>query len=115
MDVQGVFHDLYAPAFPAMQDRMVLVTVIEWDQQESGTQWLRIDMLDPDQTPVATVSGGTDVIPSPTPAPPRSRLVMPMDEVPFPTPGMYLFQLHVGEAVVPLAPLYLIENPDARE
>jgi hypothetical protein len=115
MDMVGVFHELYAPGFPAMQDEMVLATVLEWNAGENGRQGFRIDLLDPTQTPVLTISGETDVLPSPTSAPPRSRLVMPLKEIVFPAPGTYLFQLHLGEAVIALAPLYLIENPDARE
>jgi hypothetical protein len=47
-------------------------------------------------------------------APPQTRLVMPLADIVFPAPGTYDFELHVGDDVVRLAPLHLVENPDAR-
>ena len=46
-------------------------------------------------------------------APAQTRLVMPLEEIVFPAPGTYLFQLHVGDVVELLCPLHLVENPDA--
>jgi hypothetical protein len=115
LDLQGVFHQLYAPGFPAQQDRMTLVVVIEWDAGEEGKTEFRIDLLDPDATPALTINGHTDVGPSPAgEAPPQTRLVMPLADIVFPAAGSYDFVLHVGDDVVRLAPLHLVENPDAR-
>lgn len=114
-DVAGVFHQLYAPGFPAQQDRLVLATAIEWDQGELGRYDFRIDLLDPSRAPVLTISGHTDVgAQSSGEGPPQTRLVMPMQDVVFPSAGTFLFQLHVGEQAIPLAPIHLIEDPDAR-
>jgi hypothetical protein len=113
LDILGVFHQLYAPGFPAQQDEMVLVTVLEWNEGETDRQTFRIDLLDPTQTPVLTISGHSDVSPTPTgEAPPQTRLIMPLQDIVFPVAGGYLFQLHVGEAKVALGPLYLIEGQD---
>jgi hypothetical protein len=116
VDMHGVFHQLYAPGFPAQQDQMVLATAIEWNEGELGRQAFRIDLLDPNDTPVLTISGHTDVGPSAGgDAPPQTRLVMPLENVVFPTAGTYVFHLYVGEASTStaLAPLHVIENPDA--
>ena len=115
MDLHGVFHQLYAPGFPAQQDRMVLAVNVEWDAGEDGRQVFRIDLLDPSRTPTITINGHTDVSPTEDGTPPQTRLVMPLDGIVFPVAGSYLFQLHVGEAAVPLAPLHLVEDPTARE
>jgi hypothetical protein len=37
---------------------------------------------------------------------------MPMEGVIFPRAGTYIFELKVGEEIVPLAPLHLVENPE---
>ncbi len=114
LDVHGIFHQLYAPGFPAKQDEMVLALAIEWDEEGEGRQEFRIDMLDPSGSPALTVNGHTDVSARiPGEAPPQTRLVLPMREVIFPSAGTYFFRLEVGGEKVNLAPLHLVENPDA--
>jgi hypothetical protein len=114
MDVHGVFHQLYAPGFPAQQERMVLAAAIEWNEGETGKQDFRFDLLDPKLTPVLTISGHTDVGATPPgDAPPQTRLVMPLEGVVFPVPGTFVFHYYHGAADIPVAPLHLIENPDA--
>ena len=114
MDMHGVFHQLYAPGFPAQQERMVLAAAVEWNDGEVGRQQFRIDLLDPKQTPVLTISGHTDVGASAGgDAPPQTRLVMPLEGVVFPGPGTFVFHLYHGETETPIAPIHLIENPDA--
>jgi hypothetical protein len=114
LDAAGVFHQLYAPAFPAQQDRMVLAVAVEWDEGEAGKREFRIDLLDPARSPSLTISGHTDVTPSPEgEAPAQTRLVMPLEGVIFPGAGTYLFELHLDGDRVPLTPLHLVENPDA--
>lgn len=115
VDVTGIFTQLYAPGFPAQQDRMVLVAAIEWDAVERGQIPFSIDLLDPDRAPVGTISGGSEVRDVPDLAgPPQTRLVMPLENVVFPKEGTYEFELKVGDARQVLALLHLIENPDAR-
>lgn len=115
VDVGGIFHHLYAPGFPAQQDRMVLLLAVEWDPSEAGRRGFRIDLLDPSGSPVATISGHTDVSRHEAGLPlPQTRLVMPMDNVVFPTPGDYQFSLEVAGERTRLCPLYLMANPDAR-
>jgi hypothetical protein len=116
MDMHGVFHQLYAPGFPAQQDRMVLAVAVEWEGGEHGRQTFRIDLLDPTRTPSLTINGHTDITPTPPgEAPPQTRLVLPLEGIVFPAAGTYLFQLHVGEQAVPLAPLHLVEHEGAVE
>lgn len=114
VDVHGVFHQLYAPGFPAQQDRLVLAVAIEWDAGETGRREFRIDLMDPTGSPALTVSGHTDIeAAAEGEAPPQTRLIMPIDRVIFPAAGTYRFELHVGDERTPLSPLHLIENPDA--
>jgi len=113
LDVHGIFHQLYAPGFPAKQDRMVLALAIEWDLEEPGRRDFKIDLLDPAGSPALTISGHTDVTPrNPMESPPQTRLIMPVEGVIFPVAGSYIFELSVEEQTFRLAPLHLIENPD---
>lgn len=96
MDVEGIFNDLAAPGFPATQDRMVLVTTIEWDRGDSGRNKFRVDLVAPDGRPSLTVDGHTDVAPRPPDRPPpRTRLILPLENVVFPRAGRYSFEIRV--------------------
>lgn len=114
VDAHGVFHELYAPGFPAAQDRMVLATRVEWGPDEAGDQEFQIDLLDPSGSPTFTISGATNVWAwNGEGIPPRSDLFFTLPDVRFPVAGSYLFQLRVGVATVALAPIQLLEDPDA--
>ncbi len=114
LDAHGIFHHLFAPGFPAQQDRMVLVVVLEWEDAEAGRNNFRIDLLDTSGSPVLTINGHTDVSPRrEREPPPRTQLVMPLENVVFPAAGTYEFELHLGEARQKLVLLHLIEHPEA--
>jgi hypothetical protein len=90
LDITGVFHDLYAPGFPALQERMVLVLVLDWDRGDSGQYNMKAELVGPDGKPVLTVDGHSEVRPMPKDRPPaRTRLVMPLEKAVFPSPGRY--------------------------
>ncbi len=115
MDVHGVFHELLAPGFPAQQDQLVLVAVLEWEDGESGTQRFSIDLLDPSESPCGTLNVETDVLPrGARMAPPRTPLVFPIEGAVFPSPGSYEFVLRIDEARERLAGLQLIHEPSLR-
>lgn len=96
LDVHGVFHDLFAPGFPARQDRMVLVLVVEWDREDHGRYAFRVDLVDPDGRATASAEVETEVSPSPAPRPPsRTQLVSPLEDIVFPVPGTYRFRVRV--------------------
>ena len=111
LDVHGIFNDLYAPSFPAKQDRMVLVAVIEWDREDSGRHQFRVDLMGPEGRPSLTVDGHSDVTPRPEDRPPaRTRLVLPLEEVIFPQPGRYRFHVRVKGRDLEGPSLYLVET-----
>jgi hypothetical protein len=96
MDVEGVFNDLAAPGFPAKQERMVLVTTIEWDRGEEGRNKFKVDLVGPDGRPSLTLDGETEVDRRPADRPPpRTRLIMPLENVVFPRAGKYTFEVRV--------------------
>jgi len=86
LTLTGVFHDLYAPGFPAKQDRMVLVLVLEWAREDQGHYDFKADLMGPDGTPTLSVQGQSQVERRPRDRPPaRTQIVMPMEEVVFPS------------------------------
>jgi hypothetical protein len=116
LDVRGVFNDLFAPGFPAKQDRMVLVMGLEWDRGDDGRYTFRVDLEDPSGRPVLTLEGHTDVDRrTPDRPPARTRLVMPLEEVVFTRPGRYRFVLRMKGSQLPGPALHVIEADAAPE
>lgn len=114
LDIRGVFNDLYAPGFPAKQERMVLVAVLEWDHRDEGRHQFRVDLVGPDGKPSLTVDGHSEVDPRPEGRPPgRTRLVLPLEEVVFPRPGRYTFQVRVKGQTFRGPSLHLVETGGA--
>ncbi len=110
LDVHGIFNDLFAPGFPAKQDRMILVLVLEWDRKDEGRHKFKVDLLDPSGRPTLTVDGHSDVDPrAPDRPPARTRLILPMEEVVFPSPGRYTFRIQVKGTALPGPSLHLVE------
>jgi hypothetical protein len=114
LDIHGIFHQLYAPGFPAKQDRMVLALAVEWEEENPGPRTFKIDLVDPSGSPALTISGETEIVPrNDGEAPPRTLIVLPMEEVIFPAAGTYFYELEVDGRITRSTPLHLIENPDA--
>ncbi len=100
LDISGVFNELHAPGFPAMQDRMTVAFVVEWSPEEAGRIPLRADLVDESGRVVLTIQGHTDVEPrAGDRARPQTRLIMPIEEVVFPSAGRYHFDLKAGSEV----------------
>jgi hypothetical protein len=94
MDVVGVFNELGAPGFPALQDRMTLVLVMEWAAGEAGRQALRADLLDEADQRILTIEGHTDVTARREEgARAQTRLILLLERVVFPHAGRYHFDL----------------------
>jgi hypothetical protein len=96
LDVRGIFHDLFASGFPALQERMVLVLVIDWDRKDQGRYDLKAELVAPGGAVVLTVDGHSDVEQKAQDRPPaRTRLIMPLEKIVFPTPGKYHLRVMV--------------------
>lgn len=110
LDMSGVFHDLYAPGFPARQERMTLVLSLEWDRTDSGRYAFKVDVRGPGGRPTLTVEGHSEVTPRPPGRPPpRTRLVMPLEDVVFPEPGRYDFRVTAKGRTLRGPVLYVME------
>lgn len=112
LDIHGVFNDLYAPGFPA-KHTMTLVVVIEWAHTDEGRFTFRIELEDPDRNPTLTVEGHTDVdARDPSRSPPRTRLLLPLQDVVFPKAGPYRFHVTVKGEKLGGPFLYLMEQSE---
>jgi len=110
LDAKGIFHDLLAPGFPAVQERMVLVLVIEWARKDEGRYSFKAELVGPDGAVVLTVDGHSDVEARPPERPlARTRLVMPLEKVVFPKPGRYHLRIIVKGKRFRGPSLYLME------
>lgn len=114
LDIHGAFNDLYAPGFPAKQDRMVLALVVEWDRTDEGRFRFRVDLEDDAGKATLSVDGYSDVDARPADRPPpRTRLVMPLEDIVFPRPGAYTFQLRMKGQTLRGPSIYLVEAAEA--
>jgi len=103
-----------APGFPAKQERMVLVTTIEWDRGDEGRIKFKVELVGPEGRPSLTVDGHTDVdARTGDRPPPRTRLVLPLEDVVFPRPGRYDFEIRVKGKKLRGPSLFLMEAEDA--
>lgn len=99
VDIRGLFNELSAPGFPAQQDQMTVVFMVEWDRTTEGRIPLRADLVDDNDEKVLTIQGHTDVErrEDETRAPAQTRLIMPLENVVFPHAGRFHFNLKLGE------------------
>lgn len=112
IDVHGVYHDLSAPGFPAQQEQLVLVLVIEWTREDSGRYLFKADLEDDAGDISLTVEGETEVHrPEPDQPPARSQLVMPLEGVVFPKAGQYTFRIKVKGQTLDGPGIFLMEIP----
>ena len=97
LSIHGIFNELNAPDFPALQDRMVLVGIVEWQRDLEGRIPFAVDLNDPDGVSIFSIEGHTDVEARPaSKAPAKTQLVLPLKNVMFPVPGHYQTQININ-------------------
>ncbi|MGE0160427.1 MAG: hypothetical protein AB7T31_13535 [Gemmatimonadales bacterium] len=112
LHVHGIYHDLSAPGFPARQEQLVLVLVLEWDRADHGRYLFKADLEDEAGNVSLTVEGETEVHrPLPDSPPARSQLIMPIEDVVFPRAGQYAFRVRVKGTTLEGPSLYLMHVP----
>ncbi len=113
LNIQGVFNELYASDFPARQDRLVLVGVIEWERDAQGRIPFKIELTDPDGTSVFSIDGHSDVESRPiNRAPARTHLVLPMEKVMFPIAGQYRVRFSANNEEILGPSMHLMRSDD---
>lgn len=113
LDVRGIFNELTAPGFPAAQDRMTVVFVMEWPRDVEGSVPFRADLVDEGGQKILSIQGHTEVAPrTAASAPATTKLVMPLERVVFPHAGLYHFELSARGSSADGIPLHLVEVKD---
>ncbi len=101
LDIQGVFNELYANDFPARQERLVLVGVVEWPRELDGRIPFTVDLVDAEGLAIFSIEGHTEVDARPAArAPAKTHFVLPMENVMFPSHGCYSVRVNLnGEEI----------------
>ena len=111
LTISGIFNELYAPDFPAKQERVVLAGVIEWDRVCGGMTPFTINLLSPDEKSIFTIDGHSQVDRRPSSRPPaKSVLILPMENVVFGTPGEYRVETTVDGQNISGPSLHLMRS-----
>ncbi|MCH9006208.1 MAG: hypothetical protein IH838_13090 [Proteobacteria bacterium] len=97
LSIHGIFNELLAPDFPARQDKMILVGIIEWQRVLEGRIPFTVNLNDPDDLSIFSIEGHTDVETRPaSKAPAKTQLILPLKKVMFPVPGHYRVQININ-------------------
>lgn len=111
LDIHGVFNELYAPDFPARQESMTLVGMIEWQREREGRIPFVVDLADSAGVAVFSVEGHTDVdARPPSRAPAKTHLVLPLKNVTFPAPGRYRVRVNIDGAEISGPSMHLLRD-----
>lgn len=111
LTVEGIYNELYAPDFPAKQDRILLAGIIEWDRDIHGSQNFKINLLDPDKIPIFTIEGSTEIDERPeNRAPAKTHLIFPLENLVFVAPGQYQIQLELLDTLIAGPCLHLMRS-----
>ena len=96
LSIHGIFNELRAPDFPARQDKMVLVGIVEWQRDLQGRIPFTVDLTDPEGKSIFSIEGHTDVeARPPSKAPAKTQLILPLKNVMFPVPGHYRVRINI--------------------
>ena len=113
--IEGQYHDLYAPGFPAKHN-LTLVTVLEWSRNDHGRYNFTVELLDPDGQPSLRGSGFTEVVTADADGPQaRTYYIEPLEDVVFPKAGEYRFRIQVKGTWHEGPVLDLWESPEEAE
>ena len=111
LDIHGVFNELYAPDFPARQDQMVLVGIVEWQRDVQGRIPFTVDLVDADGLAIFSIEGHTDVDERPASrAPAKTHFILPLKNVMFPTPGHYRVRININGSEVAGPSMHLMRS-----
>ncbi len=111
LDIHGVFNELYAPDFPARQDEMVLVGIVEWPRDLQGRIPFNVDLIDSDGMAIFSIEGHTDVdARPPSKAPAKTHFILPLKNVMFPAPGHYRVRININSSELAGPSMHLMRS-----
>ena len=111
LGIHGIFSELQAPDFPARQDKMVLVGIVEWRRDLEGRIPFAVDLTDPEGMSIFSIEGHTDVTARPpSAAPAKTHLILPMKNVMFPAPGHYRARIKIHDSELAGPSMHLMRS-----
>ncbi len=111
LSIHGIFNELHAPDFPARQDRMVLVGIVEWQRDLQGRIPFTVDLTDSEGMAIFSIEGHTDVeARPPSKAPAKTQLILPLKNVLFPAPGHYRVRININGSELEGPSMHLIRS-----
>ncbi len=111
LSIHGIFNELRAPDFPALQDKMVLVGIVEWQRDLDGRIPFAVDLNDPGGVSIFSIEGHTDVEARPaSKAPAKTQLILPLKNVMFPAPGHYRTQININGSELSGPSMHLLRS-----
>ena len=111
LDIHGVFNELYAPDFPARQDHMVLVGIVEWPREVEGRMPFGVDLVDAEGMAIFSIEGHTEIdARPPTRAPAKSHFILPLKNVMFPVPGCYRVRVRINDGELTGPSMHLLRS-----
>jgi len=111
LNIHGIYSELQAPGFPARQDRMVLVGILEWQRDLQGRIPFAVDLIDPEGKSIFSIEGHTDVEARPkSQAPAKTQLILPLKNVLFPAPGHYRVRININGSELEGPSMHLIRS-----
>jgi len=111
LSIHGIFNELRAPDFPALQDRIVLVGIVEWQRDLAGRIPFAVDLNDPEGVSIFSIEGHTDVeARAPTMAPAKTHLILPLKNVMFPVPGHYQTRININGSELSGPSMHLLRS-----
>ncbi|MCI0446928.1 hypothetical protein L0152_27465 [bacterium] len=114
--MNGIFNELYASGFPARQEQVILAGIVEWDRDEEGKQPFTIHLMDPDENPIFTIHGYSEVDARPDSRPPaRTHLIFPLENLVFTSPGQYRIRMDISGQRISGPSLYLLHTSHEKD
>ncbi len=111
LSIHGIFNELRAPDFPALQGKMVLAGIIEWQRDLEGRIPFAVDLNDPGGVSIFSIEGHTDVEARPaSKAPAKTQLILPLKNVMFPVPGHYRVRININGTDLPGPSMHLLRS-----
>ncbi len=111
LSIHGIFNELNASDFPALQDRMVLVGIVEWQRDLEGRIPFAVDLNDPEGVSIFSIEGHTDVEARPaSKAPAKTQLILPLKNVMFPMPGHYRVRININGSELSGPSMHLLRS-----
>ncbi len=111
LSIHGIFSELLAPDFPARQDEMVLVGIVEWQRDLAGRIPFTVELTDPGGMSIFSIEGHTDVEERPeSRAPAKTQLILPLKNVMFPVPGHYRVRININGSELSGPSMHLLRS-----